>query len=183
MHEILFAGFGGQGVLAAGVILANAALRADLYTTWLPAYGGTMRGGTANCSVKIAEEEIASPYIDEPDILVVFNEPSLKKFESQVKPGGSIFVNSSLIHREVERDDVTVVKAPVTELAAALGNARAANVFMTGVLLSQIPLVSAEAACLSLEEYFKPKGEKMIDFNKKVLLEGYRQKEKVEVDV
>lgn len=173
MQEMIFAGFGGQGVLAAGVILANAALQENLNTTWLPSYGGAMRGGTANCSVKIAEEEIASPYIDSPDILVVFNELSLNKFEDAVKPGGYIFVNSSLIKREVKRKDVTVIKADVSEMAAQAGNVRAANVYMVGVILANIPIVSLEGAKASLEEYFKAKGEKVISFNKRVLEEAY----------
>ena len=179
MQEIILAGFGGQGVLAAGVILANGALRADLCTTWLPAYGGTLRGGTANCSVKISEDEVGSPYIKQPDILIAFNEPSLKKFEEKVKPGGYIFVNSSLIHTDPVRNDVHIIKAPVTELAAELGNSRAANVIMTGVLLSNIPLISVESAEISLEEYFRPKGEKMITFNKQALHKGYSWKQEV----
>lgn len=173
MNEIMIAGFGGQGVLATGVILANAGLRADLCATWLPSYGGTMRGGTANCSVKLAEEEIGSPYIDNPDALVVFNEPSFMKFHDKVKPGGYLFMNSSLIHKEECRKDITIVSSPVTELAAELGNVRAANVVMLGVMLSVLPLVSLEAAEISLEEYFAPKGEKMITFNKKALRAGY----------
>lgn len=176
MNEILIAGFGGQGVLATGVILTNAALRADKQTCWLPSYGGAMRGGTANCSVKIADEEIGSPYIEEPDILVVFNEPSYVKFYDRLKPGGYLFVNSSLIHRENTRDDIHVIYAPVTEIAQELGNVRAANVVMLGVILSRLPLVSQKAAELSLEEYFEPKGKKMIEFNKKALQIGFTQK-------
>ena len=96
MSEIMIAGFGGQGILAAGVMLANAGLLAGLQTTWLPSYGATMRGGTANCFVKIDSEEIGSPYIDEADFLLAFNEPSLLKFHGTVKKGGCIFANSSL---------------------------------------------------------------------------------------
>lgn len=164
------------GVMAAGVILANAALRADKQTCWLPSYGGTMRGGTANCSVKIADEEMGSPYIDEPDVLVVFNEPSYVKFYDKLKPGGYLFVNSSLIHKENTRDDIHVVYAPVTEIAAELGNVRAANVVIVGVILSHVPMVSTEAAEVALEEYFAPKGEKMVEFNKKALQVGLSQK-------
>lgn len=178
MNEIMIAGFGGQGVLSAGVILANAALRSNLHTTWLPSYGGTMRGGTANCLVKIAEEEIGSPYIEDSDVLIVFNEPSFLKFKDKVKPGGYLFMNSSLIHKEEFRKDITVVSVPVTELAAELGNEKAANVVMLGVVLSVNPLVSLEAAKMSLEEYFAPKGEKMIAFNKEALQVGYAWKDK-----
>lgn len=135
-----------------------------------------MRGGTANCSVKIADEEMGSPYIDEPDVLVVFNEPSYVKFYDKLKPGGYLFVNSSLIHKENTRDDIHVVYAPVTEIAAELGNVRAANVVMVGVILSHVPMVSTEAAEVALEEYFAPKGEKMVEFNKKALQVGLSQK-------
>ena len=133
MKEILIAGFGGQGVLATGVILANAALRADLQTCWLPSYGGTMRGGTANCSVKISDDENT-------------------------------------------RDDIHVICEPVTEIATELGNVRAANVVMLGVILSHLPMVSLDAAKISLEEYFEPKGQKMIDFNRNALEVGYARK-------
>ena len=176
MKEILIAGFGGQGVLATGVILANAALRADLQTCWLPSYGGTMRGGTANCSVKISDDEIGSPYIDEPDVLVVFNEPSYVKFYNRLKPGGYLFVNSTLVHKENTRDDIHVICEPVTEIATELGNVRAANVVMLGVILSHLPMVSLDAAKISLEEYFEPKGQKVIDFNRNALEVGYARK-------
>lgn len=172
MHEVLIAGFGGQGVLATGVMLANAGLKADLHSTWLPSYGGEMRGGTANCSVIVSEEQVASPYIDNPDVLVVFNGPSLDKFEAQVKPGGYIFINSSLVKREDVRDDVTVIRVPATELATELGNVRVANVVMIGALLSKFPTISEEAALTSLEEYFEPKGEKVINLNRQALKKG-----------
>ena len=172
MKEIIIAGFGGQGVLSVGVILANAGLKEGLNITWLPSYGAEQRGGTANCFVKISGEEIASPYIDEADVLVAFNEPSLKKFVDKVKPGGYLFINSSLVKSAVDRDDIHVFSAPVTDAAAELGTAKAANVVMLGLLLAQTKLLSTEAAHQSLEEYFQPAGEKMIEFNKKALAAG-----------
>lgn len=173
MKELLIAGFGGQGVLATGVILANAGLRAEKQVSWLPSYGGTMRGGTANCMVKLSEHEIGSPYIDDPDALVVFNEPSYVKFIDRLKSGGYLFVNSSLIKLSDTREDIQIVRAPVTELAAELGNVRAANVVMLGIILKYLPMVSIEAAECSLEEYFEPKGKEMVEFNKKALKAGF----------
>lgn len=177
MNEIIIAGFGGQGVLAAGVILANAGLQAELDVTWLPSYGAAVRGGTANCAVKVDSEEIGSPYVDDPDILVVFNEPSMVKFEGKVKPGGYMFMNSSLIHEQPQRDDITIVKVPATELASEVGNPRCANVFMLGVILSHTHMMFLDAANASLEEYFAPKGEKIIELNKRALKAGFEWKE------
>lgn len=172
MQEVFIAGFGGQGVLAAGVVLATAGMKADLHTTWIPSYGAQQRGGTANCSVKISEHEVGSPFIDSPDILLVLNEPSLDKFEQTVKPGGYIFVNSSLVSKEVERDDVTVVTVEATNLATELGNVRVANIIMLGALLGKVPIVSVERAAEALAEFFKDKSEKVIDLNIKALQKG-----------
>lgn len=172
MYEMIVAGFGGQGVLAAGVVLANSAMKAGLHTTWLPAYGGEQRGGTANCSVKISEREVGSPFIDNPDVILVFNEPSLDRFEKAVKPGGYIFVNSSLISREITREDVNVVKVDATNLATELGNVRVANVIMVGAVVSKLSIVSKEAVAESLAEFFKDKSTKVIDLNLKALQKG-----------
>lgn len=172
MKEIIIAGFGGQGVLSVGVILANAGLKEGLNITWLPSYGAEQRGGTANCFVKISDDEIASPYIDEADVLVAFNEPSLKKFVDKVKPGGYLFINNSLIESKVGRDDIHVISAAATDTAKDLGAVKVANVVMLGLMLSETKLLSTEAAYQSLEEYFKPAGEKMIEFNKKALATG-----------
>lgn len=177
MSEIMIAGFGGQGILAAGVMLANAGLLAGLQTTWLPSYGATMRGGTANCFVKIDSEEIGSPYVDEADFLLAFNEPSLLKFHGTVKKGGCIFANSSLIRKEVPRSDVNVFYVPATERARELGDVRTANVFMLGVLFSKTALLPYESAAASLEDYFSAKSEKVIELNKRVFRAGYEWKE------
>ncbi len=177
MSEIMIAGFGGQGVLAAGVILANAGLQAGLYTSWLPSYGATMRGGTANCFVKIEDEEIGSPYVDEADILIVFNEPSFVKFHDKVKKGGYLFVNSSLVHKKETREDITVVYAPVTDMAMELGNVKAANVLMLGVVLAETGLLPPEAPVAGLEDYFSSKSQAVIELNKKALNAGYQWKE------
>lgn len=172
MQEVIIAGFGGQGVLAAGVVLATMGMKADLHTTWIPTYGAQQRGGTANCSVKISEHEVGSPYIDSPDILLVLNEPSLNEFEQIVKPGGYIFVNSSLVSKEVEKDDVTVVAVDATNLATELGNIRVANIIMLGALLGKVPIVPEEKAAEALAEHFKGKSQGIIDLNIKAIQKG-----------
>lgn len=172
MYEIIIAGFGGQGVLAAGVVLATAGMEAGLHSTWLPAYGGEQRGGTANCSVKISEEEVGSPFVDHPDVLVAFNQPSLDKFEKTVKPGGRVFVNSSLVSKEVERDDIEVIKVDATRMAADLGNVKAANAIMVGAVIARVPMVTEERAAESLKDYFKGKSEKVVGLNLKAFEKG-----------
>ena len=172
MYEFIFAGFGGQGVLAAGVIMANAGMQGGMATTWLPSYGAEQRGGTANCSVKLSNREVGSPYVKKPNILVVFNGPSLDKFESAVKPGGYIFYNSSLIDRAVTRTDVTAIPVDATNLASELGNAKAANVIMVGAVSSYLPDLSREHIEAAIKDYFKSKSQKVIDLNMKALEVG-----------
>lgn len=177
MKEIMIAGFGGQGVLSLGVMLANSGLRNGKNVTWLPSYGSEQRGGTANCFVKIDDEEVASPYVDESDILITLNEPSYVKFKDKVKKGGYLFVNSSLVYSRDDRTDIHVVRVPVTELATEFGDPRVANVMMLGVILAHTDLVALEVVDLALSEYFASKGEKVIAFNKKALRAGYQWKE------
>ena len=134
-REYLFAGFGGQGLLFSGKVLAYKGLIEDKNVSWLPSYGPEMRGGTANCSVIISDEPVGAPIISHPDVLVAMNLPSLDKFESTVKPGGTIFVDSSLIERKVNRDDVQVYYVPATKLAGENGFPTLANMILMGKLL------------------------------------------------
>lgn len=119
--QILIAGFGGQGVLFAGKFLAYKGLCEGRQVSWLPSYGPEMRGGTANCSVTLSDEPIGSPIITRPDILIAMNLPSLDKYEDAVKPGGQIYVDSSLIEREIGRNDVSVYRIPATRMASRFG--------------------------------------------------------------
>lgn len=130
--EFVIAGFGGQGVLTAGLILAYAGAAKDLDVTWLPAYGSEMRGGTANCTVKMGDEEVPSPFPKRPDVLVAMNGPSLLKFMGLVKKGGSIIVNSSIVHHLPEVEGVTVHPVPMNDISAELNNARSANLCALG---------------------------------------------------
>lgn len=170
--EFVFAGFGGQGVLTAGMILAYSGAAKDLDVTWIPAYGSEMRGGTANCTVKLGDEEIASPFPNSPDVLVAMNEPSLKKFMGMVKKGGSIIVNSSIIHDIPEVEDVHVHAVPVNEIAEKHNNARSANLCALGAATAVISeLLSLEDVENGLRGYLAKV--KNHDSNIAVLRAGY----------
>src|SRR5512143_920952 len=133
--EVIFAGFGGQGVLFAGQVLAFAAMDAGHDVTWMPSYGPEMRGGTANCTVVIADEEIGSPLVRHPKAAVVMNLPSLDKYEPLVAPGGVLIVNSTLITRRPAREDIRVIEAPANAIAEELGSAKLANMVLAGALV------------------------------------------------
>src|SRR5512139_1527246 len=142
--EIIFAGFGGQGALFAGQVLAFAAMDSGHDVTWMPSYGPEMRGGTANCTVVIADEEIGSPTVKHPKAAVVMNLPSLDKFEPLVSPGGVLIVNSSLVNRNPSRSDITWAMVPAQEIAETIGPRRLLNMVMLGALLDKLPLLTLE---------------------------------------
>lgn len=145
-RSTIFAGFGGQGILFAGTVLARAAMAEGREVLWIPSYGPEMRGGTASCAVIVAEEEIGSPVVDVADAVVALNPPSLAKFEAIVAPGGLLVVNRSLIEAEVRRDDVDVVDLPCTAVAREAGDDRLVSVVALGALLARRPLVTGESA-------------------------------------
>ena len=166
-NKLFFAGSGGQGVLTMGQMLTYAAMYADMYATWLPSYGPEMRGGTANCTVVISPDKpVSCPLIYEADNVVVMNLPSLLKFESLVKPGGNLFVNSSLIDQKASRDDVNVYYVPANDIAMELGNARTANTIMLGALISVSPVVPTEMIYRIMEKTFSGRKAALLDINK-----------------
>ena len=152
--EVLMAGFGGQGMLLAGKILAHAAMDQGLEVSWLPSYGPEMRGGTANVMVCISEQPIGSPLISSPRGLVVMNLPSLEKFAPTVKPGGLIVVNATLIEKDPERPDCAVIKVDSREVAEQVGNKRGSNLVMLGVYVGATEAVPAEAVEQAIAEEF-----------------------------
>ncbi|MDO4260965.1 MAG: 2-oxoacid:acceptor oxidoreductase family protein [Eubacteriales bacterium] len=159
MKEIICAGFGGQGVLITGMILAYCSMRKGEHFTWYPSYGSEMRGGTANCNVKISEEEIASPYAKHLDILLSMNDVAIGKFEPRMKPGATLFANSSLLSEDrVFRPDINVVKVPASQIAAELHNPRGTNIVMLGALCQTTGLYEKEFMKESIDEYFAKKG-------------------------
>ncbi len=170
--QIIVAGFGGQGVLLAGQLLAWSGMNEGKNVTWMPSYGPEMRGGKANCSVVISEEAIGSAIVDEPDALLVMNRPSFDTFEPQVVPGGVLIYNSSLIDVKSERTDITVIAVPASDIAAKLGNARVANMVMLGAYNAYAKIVTEENLLNALREKLGPAKENLIPMNKEAMAEG-----------
>ena len=167
--QILFAGFGGQGVLFAGKFLAYKGLMEDKQLSWLPSYGPEMRGGTANCSVVLSDTPVGSPIITNPDVLVAMNLPSLQKFVDSVVPGGQIYVDSALIDVKVERTDVEVFYIPATQMAKDNDISTLANMIIVGNLLENHPELSFEGTDAVVEKLVPPKKAALIELNKKAL--------------
>lgn len=174
IHKAILAGFGGQGILMMGVVLANAAMREDKQVTYLPSYGAEVRGGTAHCTVSIGDEEIASPIASSPDYLVVMNAPSLAKFQSILRKGGDCLLNISLVHEKSVRKDVQVHEIAASELAEEMGDIRAANMIMLGSFLKISGMVQPETVVEIIEETFSRKSRNVMDRNKEALWTGYR---------
>ena len=172
-HQILIAGFGGQGVLFAGKFLAYKGLVEDKQVSWLPSYGPEMRGGTANCSVVLSDMPVGSPIITAPDVLVAMNLPSLQKFVDTVVPGGKIFVDSTLIDAKVERTDVEVFYIPATQMAKDAGFATLANMILMGKLIKETQAVRFDNNLETLKTFIPAKKEKLIDINCQALQAGY----------
>jgi len=166
-HEMIFSGFGGQGALFAGQLLAYAALEEDKHVTWIPSYGPEMRGGTAHCTVIVSDEEIGSPIIRNPTSAIVLNNPSMDKYEPLVKPGGVLVVNRSLIARPAQRKDITVIEIQASELAGEAGSAKMANVVLLGALLEATRAVALESVSKALDEHLPAKAR-----NKQALWKG-----------
>jgi 2-oxoglutarate ferredoxin oxidoreductase subunit gamma len=170
--EIMFAGFGGQGILLSAKILAHAAMEEGREVAWVPSYGPEMRGGTAYCTVVISDRLIGSPIIRNPMHLVAMNRPSLEKFGPMVKPHGVILVNSSLIDIAVGRTDVDELRVPVNDIAVQLGNVRSANIVALGAFVARSRLVSYETLQACVKSEFSKKA-KLIPLNMDALEKGY----------
>ncbi len=155
--EIILAGFGGQGVLFAGKVLAYCAMEDSKKLTWLPSYGPEMRGGTANCSVCISDSEIGSPIISSPDVLIAMNEPSYNKFIGKVKKGGIVLSDSSIVKNVTEREDVKNLKLPASDLAEENGLQGGANMILLGRLFEETGIFSRETVEKALEKCIPPK--------------------------
>ncbi len=170
--EIIMAGFGGQGVLLMGQLTAYAGMIEEKNVSWLPSYGPEMRGGTANCCVIVSDEPVGSPVVTEADAVIVMNKPSLDKYESALKPGGKLFVNSSLIDKKATRSDIDVHYIPVNDIATELGNARVANIVMLGAYVASSGSVSKKSV-IEAVEYVLGKGKAhLIPVNEKAFDEG-----------
>ena len=173
INRILIAGQGGQGALRIGQMIAYTAIQKGLETTWLPSYGAEMRGGTANCNVIISDEEIACPMLTEADYCLVMNTPSFLKFKDMVVPGGSLIVNSSMIDKKSERDDIRAIYLPADNIADEEGNKRGVNMVMLGAYLALSSTVSLEAICEHIDYSFQGRKAAYAEPNKKLVRRGY----------
>lgn len=173
LQEIIVAGFGGQGVMSMGQLLAYAGLVEGKHVSWIPSYGPEMRGGTANCSVTISDQEVSSPIITEPDTLIALNRPSLEKFEQHIKANGRLLINSSLIDAEPRRQDLQIVKIPASALAAEkLGNTQVSNLIILGALLELTQIVSIESVIGALKKVLPEYRHHLIPLNRQALEMG-----------
>ncbi len=171
--EILIAGFGGQGVLFAGQVLAYAAMDTGKEVTWIPSYGPEIRGGTANCTIVIADEEIGSPLVQNPPAVIALNLPSFDKYEDLLQPSGVIAVNESMVDRKAKRKDITAIYVPGNEMAEACGDRRLLNMVMTGALLAAFPILSLEEAKAALKAHLPEKHQKLIPNNFDAMDKGF----------
>ena len=170
--NILFAGFGGQGVLFAGKIVAYAALIANKQLSWLPSYGPEMRGGTANCSVVVSDKPVGSPVFAHPTELIALNAPSLDKFEAGVQPGGMVFVNSDVVTDRVPRADLTAYYIPCSHIAEEIGNPKVSNMVMLGAYVAATGLLKPETIEQMIHEMFTGAKAKLVPLNLEALKRG-----------
>ena len=170
--QFLIAGFGGQGVLLIGQLIAKAAMREEYEVSWMPSYGPEMRGGEANCAVVVSDEPIGSPLVTEPPIAVIMNKPSMLKFAPTMEKGGLMLYNSSLIDIEPDRKDITAVAIDCNGIAEKLGNARTANMVMLGAIIQRTGVISIDSAMEALKATFGPKKEHLLPINRAAMEAG-----------
>jgi len=172
-EQVIIAGFGGQGIILAGKLLAQAAMKAGKEVTFMPSYGAEVRGGTANCVIVIADEPISSPVIDKPDALIAMNKASLEKFGPKIKPAGLLVMNSSLIDRMPKLDEsIEIVQIPADKIAVELGSIKVANMVALGAYLQKRGLFSPEAAADCLPDVLAERYHVTIPLNKKAIQKG-----------
>lgn len=171
-ETLIIAGFGGQGVLSMGKILAYSGVMQDFEVTWMPSYGPEMRGGTANCSVIVSDNPVASPLVNKADVVVAMNRPSLDKFEEHVKPGGVLVINSSIIDRKAVRDDITVVYCDANNVAESVKNPKGANVAILGAVLEKVPVTTVDQMMEAIRIELGERKARFLEGNKAALLAG-----------
>jgi 2-oxoglutarate ferredoxin oxidoreductase subunit gamma len=171
-EEIIVSGFGGQGSLFAGQLLAYAAMDQNLHVTWIPSYGPEMRGGKARCTIVVSDQEIGAPLVRRPSAAIVLNIPSMEAFEPAVKGGGVLVVNSSMVPDKSEREDIQVIYVPASDMATDLGNVRMANVICLGALIKATRVVSLEAIEQALDDHLPERHRQLLTLNKEALRKG-----------
>lgn len=170
--EIIVSGFGGQGTLYAGQLLSYAAMDAGKHVTWIPSYGPEMRGGTANCTVVVSDEEIGSPFVQYPKAVIAMNLPSLDKYEDLLAPGGYLVVNSSMVNREVRRKDLHVLMIPANDIAEEIGNQKAANMVLLGGLIGNSSILEIKDLVNALGSHTAARLKKFVEMNIAALEKG-----------
>jgi 2-oxoglutarate ferredoxin oxidoreductase subunit gamma len=170
--KIIFAGFGGQGVLSMGLNLTQAAMLDGKFTTYLPSYGAEVRGGTANCTVSISDSEIASPIASSPSFVVAMNQPSAIRFQNKIQSGGLFFINSTLVTEPPGRGDIEIVNVPANAIAEKMGSVRSANIVMLGAFIKKTNLVRIESLIEGLNVALKG-NQKLITINREAINAGY----------
>ena len=179
--EIIIAGFGGQGVLFGGQVLAYAAMDSGKEVTWIPSYGPEMRGGTANCTVIIADDEIGSPLVKNPPLAIALNLPSFDKYEELLASGGTLVVNQSMVDREAKREDIDVIFVPCNEIAEKLGDKRLLNMVAVGALLTALPELTLKDIEKALEAHLPARHKDLLPKNYEALRRGFEAAQKMPV--
>jgi len=169
---VIMSGFGGQGIISAGILLAYSGMVDGKHVTFFPAYGAEMRGGTANCSVVVSTEEVASPVVSSPDSIIVMNEPSLLKFEPALKRSGLLLINSSLVSSRPKRNDINVVTIDANKIAEEIGTVKCANMVMLGALIHHTNAVSFESMIKTLPKVFPRAKKEMLQMNEEAIKKG-----------
>jgi 2-oxoglutarate ferredoxin oxidoreductase subunit gamma len=169
---VIMAGFGGQGVVSGGILLAYSGMIDGKQVTFFPAYGAEMRGGTANCSVVISSEEVASPVVAYPDSILIMNEPSLAKFEPTLRSGGVLFLNTSLVDSRSKRTDVETVEIPANSIAEELGNIKCANMVMVGAFAQKTSAIAIDVLKKSVGKVYVRANEKILEMNRQAIQRG-----------
>jgi 2-oxoglutarate ferredoxin oxidoreductase subunit gamma len=179
--EIIIAGFGGQGVLFGGQVVAYAAMDAGKEVTWIPSYGPEMRGGTANCTVVIADDEIGSPLVKNPPLAIALNLPSFDKYEEALAEGGTLIVNQSMVDRGAKREDIHVIFVPCNEIAEELGNKKLLNMVAVGALLTVLPEITMQDVEKALEDHLPARHKHLLPQNYEALRRGFEAASRVAV--
>jgi 2-oxoglutarate ferredoxin oxidoreductase subunit gamma len=177
--EIIIAGFGGQGVLFSGQVVAYAAMDSGMEVTWIPSYGPEMRGGTANCTVVIADNEIGSPLVKNPPLAIALNLPSFDKYEELLAPNGTLIVNQSMVDREAKRDDINIIFVPCNEIAEEIGDKKLMNMVAVGALLTALPELTLSDIEKALEGHLPERHKHLLPKNYEALKRGYEAAQRV----
>jgi 2-oxoglutarate ferredoxin oxidoreductase subunit gamma len=172
-EDVVMAGFGGQGLMFIGKLLAYSAMKEGKHVTWIPSYGPEMRGGTANCTVVVSNEEIGSPVTPHPRAIIIMNNPSLEAFEPKLQTDGLLLISSSLVNRQTTRKDIKIVAVPASELAVSAGTERAANMVMLGAYIALTRVVGKESVIAGLKELFGKKAD-LFEANVRAFEEGMK---------